>query len=206
MGKANRKKFSEQLREQATMTFWHGGSPGLQPGSLVIPGNRLPTHKWIASYQPVGWAAVTRPDFAYVTTDQDLALDYAIRYHKALQKPGAIYEVTPVGLCAHDPDYPEGVSFRCKGATVVAVARTGITAATPSKRAALRYQTYDDGYPYYDADGYPVPNRRHGKLDITAADLRPAGQWASFEMIMNLSGQLVKRRYPHLTQEDIDRL
>lgn len=206
MGKANRRKLSEALAAQAGRVYWHGGSPGLVEGDVLVPGSQLTQYTTINAIQENSWEAIVRPDFVYLTADPDLALDFAILNSQTFGRPASIYEVQPLGACEHDPDYPKDVSFRCKRARVVAVAQSEIVKTTESKRAALRYKTYDDGFPFYDADGYPAPNRRHIALGFTAADLRPVGQWATFEQITRRASHLVRTRHPNLTQADLNRM
>lgn len=197
---------SKRLAAQAERVYWHGGAPGLDIGDVLLPGTQLPEHRALNAIQEDGWEAMVRPDFVYVTADQDLALDFAILNSQTFGRPSTVYEVEPLGACEHDPDYPKDVSFRCKRARVVAVAQPEIVMTTESKHAALRYKTYDDGFPFYDREGYPAPNRRHRALGFTAADLRPAGQWATFEQITFRASYLVRTRHPTLTQSDLNRL
>ncbi|WP_157407748.1 hypothetical protein [Arthrobacter sp. ZBG10] len=204
MGKGSRLRKKEVPNGAAV--YWHGGAAGRAVGEALIPGVQVPGYRHVvAAFTPQGFAEY-RPDFAYITTDRDLAFDYAVEYYKLGLGPSSLYKVVPLGKSTHDPDYPTGVSFRCKGSRVVAVELDEFTVLTKETGAALRYRTWDDNSPLFDNDGYPLPNKVQKHFGVTAEDLRNLGYGADFSAIHQRCMELVGIRNPGITQADIDRV
>lgn len=100
-----------ELVEPSALTYWHGGRPGLKPGSYLLP----PSITKAPCCSDYGAAAVHRRDRVYVTTQQAAALVFA-----AGHPDGVIYECEPVGAIVPDPDCSDpGLSFECEKARIV---------------------------------------------------------------------------------------
>ena len=99
------------------MRLFHGGVPGLKPGSLLLPPATTGTARTLADYSEELGAAHVRRDRVYLTTGRDVAKVYAAFY-----PDGALYEVQPDGELAPDEDcLVPGVSFECPAARVLRV-------------------------------------------------------------------------------------
>lgn len=184
-------------------TFWHGGAAGRKVGDFLIPGTQVLGYQRVLQSMSEAGRAEYRPDFTYVTTDRDLAFDYALQL--LLLSPVALYRVIPENP-THDPDYPPGVSFRCSRAQVVAIEPDRFSSATRHTGAARRYVTWDDGSRMYDNDGYPLPNKLHQHLGVTPAHLRNLGSEAPFHLIERRCSETIQRLHPRITQADLWKL
>lgn len=186
MGKRNRRK-------NAQVRYWHGGWPGLEVGTLLKPpaelGIVMPTH--LMPDDP------TDPSWLHITTDRALAKAYAAHWRHEQAGPmvsGDLYLVQPLGDLHPDPDYPTGVSLRCLGAEVLAVAQRAVQ-KTPGLEAAFRrYNTWDDDSPMYSKDGYILPNLKMRDLGVTDADLRVLGIAADWMQANALAQRIISTR------------
>lgn len=181
-------------------TFWHGGAAGRKVGDFLIPGTQVPGYRRVLQSMSEADRAEYRPDFAYVTTDRDLAFDYALQL--LLLGPVALYRVTPEDP-THDPDYPQGVSFRCSRAQIVAIEPDRFSSTTRDTGAARRYITWDDGSRMYDDAGYALPNKLHQHLGMTPAHLRSLGFEAPFHLIERMCSETIRRLHPRITQAEL---
>lgn len=209
MGKGKRLRQEAQLRRatQDQNTYWHGGAAGRQVGDQLIPGIEVPGYRDVFLSQNHEFLNDYRPDFAYITTDRDLALDYAIQVAKGggrIRRPASLYEVVPIGNIMQDPDYPIGVSFRCQSAQVRAVEISDVLPGEKLTGAGYKYMTWDDGSRQYDEDGYPLPNLTLQHYGITATDLRPLGYGADINRVMELGSVIMQRANPSITQEEVN--
>jgi hypothetical protein len=210
MGKASAAKAARRalLEEQAAdpREFWHGGASGLAPGTMLLPGEQVPGYSDLLKRAPQEMVAVLAPNWVYVTTDRDLAIDYAAQ-QGSLFGSGALYLVRPVGLLAPDPDYAhvDGISYRLKRAEIIRLEREfdGTDSYSPTG-AALRYATWDDATQMYDSHGFPLPNATQRELGVTPGDLRSLGRGAPFEAINRHAGKIVGERNPGITQAVVD--
>lgn len=192
-------------KNSAKPTYWHGGSAGLAVGDRLLPLAQVPSQQGLLGLRPLRHADVYDPRYLYVTTDRDLALDFAIDLVKFIGKPAALYQVRTLGSRVHDIDYPRGISFGCAEGAIV----TGVTpvAASMAKTGAARgYKTWSDDCPMYDAQGYALPNKLQSRLGITATDLRQLGIGPGYEEIVMLAHTLVQQRHPGLKETDIRRI
>jgi hypothetical protein len=171
-------------KKDLAVEYWHGGPAGRAVGDLLIPGTEAPGISHGVDEMTPEIFAQQRPDFVYITIDRNLALDYSILNAKL--GPAALYRVKPRGPLQPDPDYPSGISHRCRAAVVLAVESDVITAETPDTGAHLGYSTWDDGSPLYDSDGYPLPNKIHQSSGVKPSHLRGLGYGADFDAIANL--------------------
>jgi hypothetical protein len=97
--------------------YFHGGTPGLKPGHLILPPATTGTARTLAEYSEQLGAEHVRRDRVYLTTGRDVAKVYAAFY-----PDGSLYEVEPDGDLVPDPDCAvPGVSFECPAARVLRV-------------------------------------------------------------------------------------
>jgi hypothetical protein len=158
-------------RRQLTR-YWHGGVPGLRPGDRLRPASQLATlpsiHAW-AGYD-------SDPDWVYVTVDRTHAKFHASAYLDSSDRPGGdLYNVRPRGELQPDPDYPDGISFRCRSAIVVVAAERAIRPTRELQLSGLRYSTWLGGGPMYDSAGHMLPSPEMAAFGITAEDLVDLG-------------------------------
>jgi hypothetical protein len=189
-------------KKEPESVYWHGGAVGRAIGDHLIPGTDVPGYSNIVTaIFATGKFDELRPDYVYITTDRNLAFDYAISWAK-FGPAAALYRVKPLGHLEHDPDYPRGISHRCRSAVVLAVEPDVITAETPETGAAFGYETWDDDSPLYDSEGYPLPNKTHQHFGVTPAHLRSLGYRADFEAIAYRCTQEMRELNPNLTPAD----
>lgn len=200
VGKGSRLRKQEATRKETV--YWHGGAPGRVVGEELIPGDQVPGYVHLDALTQEDLAEY-RPDFVYVTTDRDLAHDFAVK-HVQLDGAAALYRVVPLDKPTHDPDYPAGVSFRCTAAKVTAVESDPFSDSTRLTGAALRYTTWDDNSRMYDESGYPLPNKLQRHFGVTPEHLRHLGYGAEFPDIHQRCAQVVMELNPGITQADLD--
>lgn len=195
MGKKN-----GSAKKESAVVYWHGGAAGRAIGDQLIPGTEVPgLSETFASISPELFDQ-QRPDYVHITTDRNLAFDFAISC--ARTGPAVLYRVRPLGHLEHDPDYPRGISHRCKGALVLAVEPDVITAETPETGAAMGYETWDDGSPLYDRDGYALPAKKHRYFGVKPAHLQSLGYHPDFDAINERCVQTVRDLRPDITPRD----
>lgn len=174
-------------------------------GERLLPLARVPSQQGLLKHRPLRHADVYDYNLLYVTTDRDLALDFAIGYAKVIGRPAALYQVRPLGGRVHDSDYPLGVSFGCsEGALVQGI--SPVTALMAVTGAALGYKTWSDDMPMYDRSGYALPNKLQKHLGITPVDLRSLGIGPTYDEIVMLVHTIVRQRHPGLTNADVRRM
>lgn len=118
-------------------SLYHGGVPGLGPGSVLKPGHsRDDNHpgclvceqrrRGVSSIDP----ASARQDRVYVTEDKEYA-----RFHASLYGAGDLYVVEALGALERSAEdrFP---SWTCEGALVLDVLARGVL-LTPTKRKRL---------------------------------------------------------------------
>lgn len=169
-----------------------------------MPGVQVPGYEQIAHLLTGKDWEDYRPDFVYITTDRNLAYDFAVLQFE-LDEAAALYRVVPLTKPTHDPDFPPGISFRCAAARVVAVEPELFSASTKVSGAAIGYATWDDHSPLYDPDGYALPNKLQRHFGVTPEHLRHLGYAANFEDIRRRCQQVLKSLNPGITQADFDR-
>ncbi|MFJ3957062.1 hypothetical protein [Arthrobacter sp. NPDC090010] len=188
-----------------TPDLFHGGRAGLRAGDILIPGLEQPDMglQWL----PAAFLEEYSPEWVYVTTDIDLARDYAgVRAQIERLWSGALYKVAIIGPQTEDPDYPTGISYRCYRAKILNVLDEDVPPSISVTGAALNYQTWDDGSPLYDHEGYPLPNQVGQFLGVTAEDLRDLGYGARFRFIERRQAQLIHRTFPGMNQAKMNEL
>ncbi|MEJ1116831.1 hypothetical protein WBN73_21205 [Paenarthrobacter sp. CCNWLY172] len=200
MGKGSRLR--KQGNREDAVIYWHGGAAGRRAGDELVPGVQVPGYRHVVSALSPESFADYRPDYAYITSDRNLAFDFAAQYFKLGLGPAAVYKVVPVGKTSHDPDYPVGVSFRCRAARVLTVEPDVFNASTPETGAALGYTTWDDDSPMYDASGYPLPNKLQQHFGVGAHHLWSLGKGAGFPEIHRRCSEVLKQL--GVTQSDIN--
>ena len=187
MGKGARARKIRAMADSVT-SYWHGGITGLRVGDDIIPMSQIVEAEWAK----IGDHYDYDPNFAYITTDYDLAHDTAVRSAQGLGI-AAVYRVRPEGATSHDDDYPAGVSLRCRRARIVEVA-SEITSKTPSRKTDRKYMVWTDGTALYDADGYVQPSKILRAQGVHKADLRPLGPDASFDDVRAFARELILSR------------
>lgn len=183
-------------------TYWHGGAAGRTVGDSILPAIQVPEMKLIYSKAPKEVIGPHDPNFAYVTTNQGLAFNFAVRHAQVMGEASAVYRVESRKLLP-DPDYPPGVSFRCRTAVVLEIVGSPIIGDEPLSVQGLQEGTWQDGTPLYDSQGYPLPNELQKKFGITPADLRALGIGAPITDILRKVSQVIQIKNPGITQEDI---
>lgn len=181
--------------------YWHGGAAGRGVGEKLVPGTEAPGYSHVVESMSPDEFDQQRPDFVHITKDRNLAFDYAVSFAKF--GPASLYRVRPLGHLEHDPDYPRDVSHRCLSALVIAVEPDAITAETAETGAARGYETWDDGSPLYDSNGYPLPNKVQQHFGVTPAHLRSLGYAADIDEINHRAVQTVQSLHPNLSAEDV---
>lgn len=212
LGKKDRRRRADA--SASTVDYWHGGFHGLGVGDVLMPGTTVPGYRDIISLAPDTWTAEYRPDFVYITTNRDLALDYAIRHARlgallgddqsSNHGLGALYKVRPSKGVWHDPDYPPGVSFRCTSAKIISIEAKEISDATPLTGAAAGYETWDDKSPMHNKDGYALPSNAQRALGVTALDLRFLGPYPDSNRVRATIDSLIAQRHPGITQAEVN--
>lgn len=203
MGKGKRLRRANKAPARA-VTYWHGGSTGRSVGDELIPGAEVARRTGVGHLINKEDFQDYRPDFVYITTDRDLAIDFGILQGHVL--PAALYRVAPIGAVQHDPDFPRGVSFRCLRAEVLEVEMGGLDESTPLTNASYHYQTWDDGEDLYDTNGYARPSKAARHLGVTEGDLYRLGRYPDFPYINARCSEIVAARNPGLTHADVLRV
>ena len=185
--------------------FWHGGAPGLEVGTILVPGNQVPGYSEIFAETPQEDLKALGQGWVYVTTDRGLARDFAAQ-NGTLFGAGCLYRVQPLEGLVPDPDYAHfpGVSYRVRRARVLAIEEQFDGTVSDPAGAALRYAMWEDGTRMYDDNGIPRPNSTHTELGVTAEDFLVLGRGASFSAIDELARRIVGQRNPGITQARID--
>jgi hypothetical protein len=211
MGKASSAKAARRLAGDdpaAGREFWHGGARHLTPGTILVPGNQVPGYAEIFRDASAEVVKVLGQNWVYVTTDRDLALDFAAQ-NGSLFGYGALYKVQSLGELVPDPDFAHvpGISYRVRRARVIALEQEfDDTAEDSPTGAVLRYVMWDDGTRMYDDGGKPLPNMIQAALGVTAGDLQLLRRGAPFAAIQQLASDIVKQRNPRITQARINEI
>ena len=199
------KKQKKTQQPAPKVTYWHGGAGGRMVGDDLLPGTQIPGYGEHLRSLGADFMEEYAPDFVYITSDRDLAFDFAVR-HAALGADTAVYQVAPKGKPSHDGDFPAGVSFRCRSARILAVDSDGIKASTKDTGAALGYVTWDDGAPMYDTELYPLPSKALRHLGVTPDDLRSLGRGPEFDTILARCSAVMHHLNPGITQAEMNKI
>ncbi|KIA73415.1 hypothetical protein ANMWB30_23420 [Arthrobacter sp. MWB30] len=195
MGKGKRLRTKDT--GSVAIDYWHGGAAGRAIGDMLVPGIQVAGYRdTVLASMSESTLADYRPEFTYITTDRDLAFDFAVLHQKSGLGASALYKVSPLGSVTHDPDFPAGVSFRVGGAKVLTIEPDEFTPLTRESGASLGYTTWDDGSPMYDSNGFPLPNKMQRYFGIQPEDLRPLGFAAEFHAIHGRCMTLIKEKNP----------
>jgi hypothetical protein len=160
--------------------FWHGGTPGLVIGDLIQAPDDNPTA--MALHEAGGDDYLADTSRTYVTPLRSFARAYAKRLEPLVADEGfagSLYRVEPLSALEHDPDFPEGVSFACRAARILAVEEVNCARMTfyESTQAVGPYMTWADGTPIYDEHGYLLPSPELAREGVTASTLQQLGPW-----------------------------
>jgi GNAT superfamily N-acetyltransferase len=150
--------------------YWHGGWPGLEPGTVLVGSAEAPQHGINPTrYMPRYTGAEpnpTDPKRVYFSSSRDFAKAFAARMHTrdittgvAFQH-GALYRVEPLGDVEMDPDFEiGGVSWCAPQARIVAVEDPNVMADVYTATKALGpYMTWSDQSPVYTDQGKYIPS------------------------------------------------
>lgn len=208
----------EMLEAMQGPAYWHGGPDGLKVGTELLPTTQLHQLPRDSRSRHV-WYDDLDHGYVCATTDKVLAHDYAARWNLAMQarflqsisptgsvparnpwhnvprtEGGTVYRVQPLGTLSHDPDYPEGVSFRMPRARIIAVEEAGVPFSVKPSPEALRYPTWDTGERLWDDRGFAVANEQMLNHGITSADLGPLGYAPDPDQILRFTNQILAQR------------
>lgn len=184
--------------------YWHGGAAGRTVGDSILPANQVPDMKLLYSKVPAEILGPHDPDFVYITTNQGLAFNYALRHAQTVGEPAAVYRVAPSRKPLPDVDYPTGVSFRCRTAVVLAIEGAPVIGNEAQSVQGLQVNTWQDGTQLYDSQGYPLPNDLQKKFGITPIDLRGLGIGAPMTDILRKASEVIQIKNPGITQDQIN--
>ena len=110
----------EEFEERPLVRYWHGGTPGLAVGDLVLP----PEQTGAPTLADFGAGGVCRRDRIYITTRPEIAVLYAAMHPSGR---GKVYEVLPAGPLDPDPDWngEPGLSLETTEARIWAMHEPG---------------------------------------------------------------------------------
>ncbi|MFT4220805.1 MAG: GNAT family N-acetyltransferase, partial [Microbacterium sp.] len=155
-------------RAAPTGRFWHGGRPGLAPGTILMSRNEADhagADMGFYEAQPGYEENFTHADRVYFSSDRAFARAYAGLIQQREERTGVIcrqgdlYEVEPVGEIEKDPDFSGGVSWCAPQARIVAVAEVDVRMSAYDVTERLGPRSYWlDGSPVYTADGRYLPS------------------------------------------------
>lgn len=163
--------------------WFHGGAPGLRPGTVLVPAATLGLgfhyHDPDAPYDP---------RWVYLTSDEGVARAYASRYLDGFGRrpPGGVYEVRPLDEPRTDPDYRASPTTyrRCRRAEIIRVVVDGIQLSEAEQNQLEQaYTMWPDEVRVWDADGLINPSpemTENGVPREWTAMLRP---WLSLDRI-----------------------
>lgn len=151
--------------------YFHGGAPGLAPGSRLLPSTQLG-----AAFSYFDPTATYDPAQVFVTTDQNVARAYAARYlHPSGEpRPGDLYEVRPTGALRVDEDYSRhgefrGVFLACPAAEILRVVDRAVQHTAKElvelERPYLVWGAPDK--PVYDEQGWIIPSEQMRDNGVT---------------------------------------
>lgn len=147
--------------------FWHGGSPGLEPGTVLLGRAEAESTGAVspARYeQQHGYAlGLTSPERVYFSSSREFAEGFAARFTMrdditgtgVVMQHGALYEVEPLGPIEVDPDFESsGVSWCAPRARIVSIANPDVRLDPHASTERIGpYQTWSDGTPVYERNG-----------------------------------------------------
>lgn len=177
-------------------TFYHGGAPGLQVGTIIVPRNKHPQWR-TANVLYHGNPAEVYGDFGTTvsfTSDKRIASAYAGEYvhHTGVRTHGQVYEVTPLTEPQHDPDFPNAFPeiARCEnGAEIVAVHERVEVEMNPRimARALGKHLIYMDGSGrrLYNRLGFVRYTAEMRDLGYTRTGLIKMGRWVPKNLLLS---------------------
>jgi hypothetical protein len=91
IGASSMGKKNGSTKKESAVVYWHGGAAGRAIGDQLIPGTDVPgLSEKFASITPELFDQ-QRPDFVHITTNRNLAFDFAISC--AQTGPAVLYRV-----------------------------------------------------------------------------------------------------------------
>lgn len=176
--RGNRHAKEQQAQRTAYLTragrrrperFWHGGTPGMQPGSLLLSrmaaeasGTDLTRYAIQTGYGE----GVTSPERVYFSSDREFARAFAALnvthdpVTGVVVQTGTLYEVEPLGPVEHDPDFANGgVSWCAPTARVLAIEEPDVLLDPYAVTETIGpYMAWSDGSPIYTRAGQILPS------------------------------------------------
>lgn len=150
--------------------YWHGGWPGLEPGTVLVGSVEAPQHGIeLERYRPRyagSEANPTDPNRVYFSSSRDFAKAFAARMHTrdittgVSFQHGALYRVEPLGDVEEDPDFKVGgVSWCAPQARIVAVEDPNVMVDVYTATEIIGpFMTWSDQSPIYTAKGGYIPS------------------------------------------------
>lgn len=165
-------KKARQAARNAPVRYWHGGQPGLTPGTVLVGRDEAAAAGASLTQYDLqeGYAlGVTNPGRVYFSSTRDFARGFAARLQIAdattgiVFQHGSLYEVEPIGAVEEDEDFRgKGVSWCAPQARIVAVVEESVD-LNPYQSTQLvgPYSAWSDGSPMYSAAGQYLPSPEH---------------------------------------------
>lgn len=186
-------------QEVPSVTYYHGGAPGLVIGDNIKARNNMPewqkVHiKWREGMPPEDFGDMGNT--VSITTDYAVARAYAGEYMNPAGKKisGCVYEVTPLATTEPDPDYRYTPYEICRTseAKIIKVHESVPVSDNPRimGKAIAPYVRYvDDGAPFYDDQGYIILDR-FGSQGPPKEIIRSLGPWLPSYFLFEVPGKL----------------
>lgn len=155
-------------RPKPTPKYWHGGRPGLQPGTLLVgrsEAERTAADTSFYSGTDTLGEPVPDPDRVYLSSDREFARAFAALMQlrdttTGVAQHGTVYAVEPIGDVQVDPDFASsGVSWSAPKARVTAVVEEQVDLDVHEVAERLGpHLEWLDGSPVYTKDGDYLPS------------------------------------------------
>lgn len=168
--RADRAARSAYLTNRAadTATYWHGGRPGMTPGTVLLGrADAEATGVDLSFYSGTDVAGdpVPEPDRVYMSSDREFARGFAglmqLRdTQTGVASHGALYAVEPIGDVEADPDFASSeVSWSAPKARIAAVVEEDVDLDLYEIGARIGpHQEWVDQSPVYTAEGEYLPS------------------------------------------------
>lgn len=200
---SRKKKREPKPRRAEPVTYWHGGTPGLAPGTLLLPASVL---GWDQTHAELGWVGPN--DYydrtkVYLATVRKVARASAGTWHATGSVGGgALYRVKPIGAVERDPDIPG--SYMAAQARILAVEEADVQMSPLELNQGDADGTfYVDGWPVYSADGWQLAEpgtvtRAEVREQLVTANLMIATQERAWHRARNQPCDVAAPTLPEL--------
>jgi GNAT superfamily N-acetyltransferase len=189
-----RSAFLSSKKPRPGAKFWHGGTPGLEPGTVLVgraeaaaSGHDL-THYGLQTGYSIG---LTDPGRVYFSSDRVFARGFAARLNTRdsstgiVFQHGALYRVEPIGDVDEDPDFRgSGVSWSAPQARVIAVEQDDVVLDAYAQMECVGpYMKWSDGSPIYTSSGRYLLSPEQRKAGQHVAHITGLHPWTPVEFI-----------------------